>query len=114
MRNSKRREVRHFAVCFMSTLVSKVAGRKRTRVLAVLRWSEGEKARISQEFLLNQLDPAEECGELDLAPGQLSVLLPGANYCRRWCEHVKHLVGSSSQLLYSTEGISLSQTWRAI
>lgn len=54
---SKRQQVRHSAVCSMSTLISSVAGRKRARVLAVLRWSEGEKAWPSQEFLQDQLDP---------------------------------------------------------
>ncbi|RMC12966.1 hypothetical protein DUI87_10493 [Hirundo rustica rustica] len=61
------------------TLISNVAGRKRARVLAVLKSSEGEKAWLSQEFLQDQLDPAEEYGEVALAPGQLSVLLLGAN-----------------------------------
>lgn len=65
-------------MCFISTLISNVTGRKRARVLAVLRWSEGENAWLSQEFLQDQLDPAEEYGEVTLAPGQLSVLLLGA------------------------------------
>lgn len=78
MRHSKRQQVRRSTVCFISSLVSNVAGRKRARVLAVLRWSEAEKAWLRQEFL-QDLDPAEEYGEVAPAPGQLCVLLPVAN-----------------------------------
>lgn len=107
MRNSKRLQVRHPAVHFISTLISSVAGRKRARVLAVLRWSEGGKAWPSQKFLQHQLDPgvwrSGSCSRPALCPPPWTKL-----YCRRWCEHVKHLEGSSYQLLYSTEKISLS------
>lgn len=94
MRNSKRQQVRHSAVCFTVTLISNVVGRKRARVLAVLRWSEGEKAWPSQEFLQDQLDPgvwrSDSCSRPALCPTPWSKL-----YCRRWCEHVKHLEGRS-------------------
>lgn len=112
MRHSKRQQVRRSTVCFISSLVSNVAGRKRARVLAVLRWSEGEKAWLRQEFL-QDLDPAEEYGKVAPAPGQLCVLLPvancsigdGVNIWRIWRAVVHNCCTLQRGYLYHKHGV---------
>lgn len=93
MRSSKRQQVIHSALCFISTLIRNVASRKRAKVLEVLRWSEGEQAWLSQGFLpaisaepCRRVWRSSSCCRPALCPIPWSKL-----YCRRWCEHVKHL-----------------------
>lgn len=76
---SKRQQARHSAVCSMSTLISSVAGRKRARVLS-WQCSDGLKEKKPGPARNScKISWTLEYGEVALTPGQLSVLLLGAN-----------------------------------
>jgi len=105
----KRQQVRHSAVCFMSTLRGNVVGRQRTRVLAVFRWSEGAETCLSKEFLQDQLDPAEVVQRSGSCSRPAHCPIPWCKvYVRREIEQGKHLQDGSSLLPSSVERVALS------